>query len=330
MSNTNMNKAKAEKNDEFYTRLTDIEDELKNYKDMFRGKTVLCNCDDPKWSNFWIHLHKKFTTYGLKELISTHYEPNGSSYCLTYNHNGYTCADDWDTETGFERPLKGNGDFRSEECIELLKKADIVITNPPFSLFREYVAQLKEYKKDFIIIGNFNAVVCKKIFPLIRNDEIRIGYNFVKEFVQPDGTAKKFGNICWYTTLSVRTHKEPFPFIRRYADNPTKYPKYDNYDAVNVDKVCDIPEDYDGVMGVPITFLTRFNPNEFDIVSFRKGEDGKDLVFTSKEERKNPTVLSHPCTTCVGGILQGAEGKINGKKTYARVLIRRKKGEHIK
>lgn len=304
MSNKNMNKAKVEKNDEFYTRLEDIQEECWNYRTYFKGKTIFCNCDDPKWSNFWKYFHIYFNTFGLKELVSTHYEPNGSSYVLNYRGEN-----DIDCGMGRMYSLKGNGDYASEECLRLLDRADIVVTNPPFSLFRSYVTTLLEHKKDFLIIGNYNAVTYKEIFPLIKRNVIRIGYNPVKEFKLPDGTSKKFGNINWFTTLPVETQREKFIFTRTVKDSPELYKKYDNYDAINVDKVSDIPEDYFGVMGVPVTFLTKYNPEEFEIL----GSQGWD---------KDDIIRKIYCGT-KSSADDDFKTNINGKATYARIFIRR-------
>lgn len=304
MSNKNMNKAKVEKNDEFYTRLEDIQDECWKYRTYFKGKTIFCNCDDPKWSNFWKYFHINFNAFGLKELVSTHYEPNGTSYVLNYRGEN-----DIDCEMGRMYPLKGNGDYASEECLKLLDRADIVVTNPPFSLFRSYVATLLEHKKDFLIIGNYNAVTYKEIFPLIKRNVVRIGYNPVKEFRLPDGTSKKFGNINWFTTLPVETQHEKFVFTRTIKDNSDLYKKYDNYDAINVDKVSDIPEDYFGVMGVPITYLIKHNPDEFEILGYKQCD-------------KDDIIKKIYCGTKASAD-DDFQTYINGKATYGRVFIRR-------
>lgn len=280
-ANANLHKAKDAKNDEFYTQLTDVSKELMHYKQHFKDKIVLCNCDDPTWSAFWKYFHLNFAELGLKKLISTHYDKNNPTYKMIYEG-----GDDNDIEVGTKTPLEGNGDFRNAECIELLKEADIVVTNPPFSLFREYVAVLMEYEKRFLIIGNKNAITYKDFFPLLQEDKIWIGNTNVKEFLQPDGTIKKFGNIGWYTNLDIAKRHQKIITWKSYT--PSEYPTYDNYAAINVDKVADIPVDYDGVMGVPITFLDCYNPDQFEIVAFRKGDDGKDLVFTRERERVQP------------------------------------------
>lgn len=197
-ANANLHKAKDAKNDEFYTQLTDVAKELMHYKAHFKDKIVLCNCDDPTWSAFWKYFHLNFAELGLKKLISTHYDRENPTYKMEY-----AGGDDNDIEVGVKVPLEGNGDFRNQECIELLKEADIVVTNPPFSLFREYVAVLMEHEKEFLIIGNMNAITYKEIFPLIKDNKIWLGCTNVKEFIQPDGSLKKFGNVGWFTNLEL-------------------------------------------------------------------------------------------------------------------------------
>ena len=257
--NSNLNKARVAKNDEFYTQLTDVAKELMHYKAHFKDKIVLCNCDDPTWSAFWKYFHLNFAELGLKKLISTHYDREEATYKMEY-----TGGDDNNIEVGVKTPLEGNGDFRNKECLDLLDESDIVVTNPPFSLFREYVAVLMEHEKKFLIIGNKNAIVYKEFFPLLKDNEVWIGFTNVKEFLQPDGSIKKFGNIGWFTNLDVAKRHEKLILWKKYT--PEEYPKYDNYDAINVDKVSEIPCDYDGVMGVPITFLDKYNPEQFEIV----------------------------------------------------------------
>lgn len=301
MKNTNLHAAKMAKNDEFYTRYEDINAEINTfehgYRPHFENAVVYCNCDDPEWSNFWKFFKSRFHAYKMKKLISTHYEPSGaSSYALEY-----------DGERTKRIELEGNGDFRSPECIELLKQADIVVTNEPFSLFREYMAQLIEYKKKFIIIGNMNALTYKEVFPLIKNNEVWLGYNPVKAFLQPDGTEKKFGNILWYTNLDIPKRHQPIKLCQRYSDNPSRYPKYDNYDAINVDKVAEIPCDYDGVMGVPITFLDKYCPEQFEIMGM------------SASAGYNPEIVG---IAFLGE--KDARPLIGGKNTYARVFTKRR------
>ena len=302
--NENLKNAKEAKNDEFYTQLSDISKELCNYKKHFENKVVFCNCDDPDWSNFWIYFHLNFSDLKLKKLIATHYDKDGNpSYLMEYEG-----GNDSDSKCWSQRHLKGNGDFRSEECVELLKQADIVVTNPPFSLFREYVAQLMEHEKKFLIIGNKNAITYKEFFPLLKDNKVWIGYNAVKEFKQPDGTIKKFGNIGWYTNLDIKKrHKSLLDTLTKsYELHIDEYEKYDNYDAINVDRVKDIPEDYFGVMGVPITYMDNHNPDEF-------------VILNANNFRKNDTVpiKSH-------GLIKDKESSVNGTSKYVRILIKRK------
>jgi len=301
--NTNLHKAKREKNDEFYTQLSDIEDELRHYKAHFKGKTVLCNCDDPRVSNFFHYFSHNFEHLGLKKLIATCYKnqnrdlfsQNDSEQAIYLEYNG----DKNDNrvpdpeEIGIHQ-LQGDGDFRSAECIELLKQADIVATNPPFSLFREYVGQLMEHDKKFLILGALNAITYKEIFKLIKENKIWLGLNNgAKQFEVPDyydtksGTTiengKKYfnmGNVIWFTNLDHNRRHEKLILYKKYT--PEEYPKYDNYNAVNVNKVAEIPQDYAGYMGVPITFLSKYNPEQFEIVKFRKGDDEKDLSVNGK------------------------------------------------
>ena len=275
MANVSLSNAKRAKNDEFYTQLSDIENELKHYKSHFAGKVVYCNCDDARKSNFFRFFQKKFNDYGLKKLITTSYNENGHGSVLVYegDTNGNGKLDDTEIKVS---ELKGNGDFRSEECIELLKEADIVVTNPPFSLFREYIATLVQYNKKFLVIGNQNAITYKEIFPLIKENKLWTGNNMVKTFRVPQVTNKncevlpngdiiaKFGSICWFTNLDIKKRHEEIILYKKY--NEEEFPKYDNYDAIEVSKVCEIPKDYDGIMGVPITFLDKYNPSQFEIV----------------------------------------------------------------
>ena len=307
MANVSLSNAKRAKNDEFYTQLSDIENELKHYKSHFAGKVVYCNCDDARKSNFFRFFQKKFNDYGLKKLITTSYNENGHGSVLVYegDTNGNGKLDDSEIKVS---ELKGNGDFRSEECIELLKEADIVVTNPPFSLFREYIATLVQYNKKFLVIGNQNAITYKEIFPLIKENKLWTGNNMVKTFRVPQVTNKncevlpngeiiaKFGSICWFTNLDIKKRHEEIILYKSY--NEEEFPKYDNYDAIEVSKVCEIPKDYDGIMGVPITFLYRYNPSQFEIVGCANhGTDNKyDLC--------KPT--------------------IKGKLIYKRLLIKRK------
>lgn len=312
----NLNKAKQAKNDEFYTQIIDIEKELEHYKEHFYEKVILCNCDDPKWSKFWLYLKTNFNELGLSKLISTHYQQQESTYKLEYD--------------GFNEvitKLQGNGDFRSPECIEVLKEADIVVTNPPFSLFREYVAQLIEYDKKFLIIGSLNAITYKEIFPLIKNNELWTGYNKVKEFVQVDNTVKKFGNIQWYTNLDIGKRHEILETSCFYRGNEEKYPIYDNYPAINVDKVNAIPDDYFGVIGVPVTFLDKYCPEQFEIIGLGMSNLGLSVgVQPYKPEYRNYR-RNIQKRGCVDGDLYMVDDENHPVVPYARVLIQRNKKE---
>ena len=287
MASANLNQAKKAKNDEFYTQLADIERELSHYKEHFRGKTVLCNCDDPRVSNFFHYFAYNFEHLGLKRLITTCYKSQDADLFGSHDSEQAVWLEYFGDKNGDKIPnpneigihyFKGDGDFRSAECIELLKQADIVVTNPPFSLFREYVAQLIEYKKKFLIIGSKNAITYKEIFPLLKDNEMWIGINGVKTFLKPGGEEQNFGNIGWYTNLVHKRRNEEIVLYKQYA--PDSYPKYDNYDAINVDKVSDIPCDYDGAMGVPITFLDKYNPKQFEIIG-----QGQGLLYRSLPNR---------------------------------------------
>lgn len=292
MANSSLHRAKKAKKDEFYTQLSDIEKELKHYKEHFKGKVVYCNCDDPCVSKFFHYFSHNFEKLGLKELIGTCYRSQqmemfsqGNSeravwlkYTGDKNGNRVPDAEEID-----KYPLASDGDFRyDKKCLELLDRADIVVTNPPFSLFREYVAQLVEYGKEFIIIGNMNAITYKEIFKLIKENNLWLGHTHPKVFLQPDGSEKHFGNICWYTNLPTKKRTEDLVLTGVYYGNEDEYPHYDNYDAIEVSKVKNIPKDYEGVMGVPITFLDKHNPEQFEIVKFRKGDDDKDLSIGGK------------------------------------------------
>jgi len=283
--------AQKQKKDEFYTQLVDIELEVKHYKEHFKDKTVYCNCDDPEYSHFWKYFNLNFEYLGLKRLLATHYEDTKQSYMLEMWRDSNGTHSDIKT-------LRQNGDFRSPECIELLKQADIIVTNPPFSLFREYIAQLMEYEKKFLIIGNVNALTYKEVFPLIQANKVWLGVSIHsggREFRVPDSypiTAAGFrvdeqGNkyICvkgvrWYTNLDYTERHEGLILYKNYSKE--EYPLYDNCNAININKTVDIPCDYEGLMGVPITFLDKYNPSQFEIVRPRKGDDGKDLCVNGK------------------------------------------------
>ena len=284
--NKNLSDARRNKKDEFYTQLVDIEAELKHCKDHFKDKVVLCNCDDWEKSNFVKYFKDNFKNLALNKLIATCWVENGNGKLFEYN------GSDIKVEL-----LKGDGDFRSQECVELLKQADIVVTNPPFSLFREYIAQLMEYNKKLLIIGNINAITYKETFPLIKENKIWFGINNggskwfrVQDHydIKTDSRKKivegkkyfSMGNINWFTNLYHKKRSENLILYKTY--NKEDYPKYDNCDAINVNLVKEIPKDYKGLMGVPITFLYKHNPKQFEIVHFRKGDDGKDLSIKGK------------------------------------------------
>jgi len=333
--NRNLNAALKAKNDEFYTQLADIERELKHYKKHFMGKVVYCNCDDPRVSNFFHYFSYNFEKLGLKKLIATCYKSQNidlfsqndseQSIILEYNgdKNNNNIPDP--NEIGIKK-LKGDGDFRSKECIEILKQADIVVTNPPFSLFREYVSQLIEYDKKFLIIGSQNAISYKEVFKLIQENKIWLGYNAVKKFRMPENYEHNsikiengikyavFGNICWFTNLDIAKRHEDLILYKNYSID--EYPNYDNYNAIEVSKVTDIPLDYDGAMGVPITFLDKYNPKQFQILGItdRENNSGLKTKTYTKEDVSNPGDLNRRAAIKVGS---------NYKPTYARLLIRR-------
>lgn len=279
--NTNLSKAKKAKNDEFYTRLRDIENELNEYDPaVFKDKTIFCNCDDPTRSNFWIFFHMNFNRFGLKKLIATHYNMDGSpSYAMEYSSKDP--KDDVDFDKGTKISLKGDGDFRSNECIDLLKQSDMVVTNLPFSMFREFVAQLEEYHKQFIVIGNKNAITYKEIFPLIKDNKLWLGFSQPKEFNTPNGMTKKVNGLTrWFTNVDTKKRHHKLETVYRWRKRkekyPDLYPQYDNYDAIEVGKVLQIPLDYDDVMGVPITFLDKFDPDQFEILGITSGRKEYD------------------------------------------------------
>lgn len=308
-TNTNLHNAKRVKNDEFYTRFEDIEAEVMKYRKQFRDKVVYLPCDDPaeKKSEFWSFFVANFESFGLKKLIATHYEENGQAYKIWIDRDNDLNHDGWiDDGDAIQEDLVGNGDFRSPECIEILKECDIVCTNPPFSLFREFVNVIMTHGKQCLIIGNQNAFTYAEIFELIKNNRLWTGYNMVKEFNQPDGSIKKFGNVCWFTNMKTSKRDEEQVLTKTY--NPIDYPTYENYNAIEVGKVVNIPKDYDGVMGVPITFIDKYNPNQFIIIGHTHSSDNSPEV----EEIRTDSNHRH------GGF-------INGKEKYMRILIRRKK-----
>ena len=289
MANENLHKAKEAKNDEFYTQLSDVAEELRHYKEHFKGKVVFCNCDDPSWSAFWRYFHLNFEHLGLKKLIATHYDKEKPTYKMEYEG-----GDDNDVEIGIKTPLEGNGDFRNQECIDLLKEADIVVTNPPFSMYRTYLAQLIEYKKDFIIWSNNNSITYKEVFPLIKENKIWLGYlaNKTCIFGLPDNYAKwdekitekmndghKYGKvpaISVFTNLDIKKRHEKLILWKNYT--PDNYATYDNYDAINVDRVAEIPCDYCESWEVTEEEFKNFPADEWEIT--RTGErDGEKSFF---------------------------------------------------
>ena len=306
MSKSNeLTNARTGKKDEFYTQYEDIEKEMEYHKNSFKDKIVYCNCDDPTWSAFWNYFHKNFNTLGLKKLISTHYKEDDTSYKMVYEG-----GDDKNINIGNITPLEGNGGFQTEECLALLDEVDIVVSNPPFSLFRDYVDILIEHNKKFLILGNMNAITCKNIFPLFRDNKMWYGasiHSGNRKFIVPDDyplTASCCGvdengqryirvkGVRWFTNLDYSARYVDLPLTKKYS--PDEYPKYENCDAINVNKYRDIPSDYDNVMGVPITFIDGYNPKQFKIL-------GLDKDFTSDKKR----------------------GIINGKQLYARVFIKK-------
>ena len=296
--NSSLRTAKRVKNDEFYTRYEDIEAEVMKYRKQFKDKVVYLPCDDPaeKKTEFWAFFVNNFDAFGLKKLIATHFDENGKAYKIWIDSDisGDGYIDDADA---MQEDLIGNGDFRSPECTDILEECDIVCTNPPFSMFREFIDWIMKKNKSFLIIGSQNAFTYKETFKLIKENRIWTGYNMVKKFYQPDGSIKEFGNICWFTNMENSKRNEEFVFTKTY--NPIDYPKYDNYDAIEVSKIVNIPSDYDGVMGVPITFIYKYNPNDFEILGDSRYHDGSDTANDINF--------------------------INGKGLYRRVLIRRRK-----
>ena len=283
--NKNLHKAKTAKNDEFYTLREDIDKELQYYESHFAGKVVYCNCDTEE-SNFYKYFVDNYDRLGLAGLLRMNY----------------------DSKTG-------DGDFRGEESIELLKQADIVVTNPPFSLFREYIAQLMEYEKKFIIVGNKNAIINKEIFPLVKDNKIWFGYTGPNEFALPGGKlTKKVNGLCrWFTNLKHKKRNEDLILYKKYTKKD--YPKYDNYDAIEVSKVKDIPVDYDGAMGVPVTFLDKYNPTQFEIVWQAAGNT---RACAPEDILKRLGYKQHKED-------RGGVPVINGKRKYTRILIKKRK-----
>lgn len=363
MAHKTLKKAFKEKKDEFYTQLSDIEKELKHYKDQFNNKIVYCNADDPFESNFFKYFASNFNLLGLKKLIATSYAGSpivGNQLSIfeiegiksaekkepmkieinevrDYNNDGAVNIADVEHLLKHNKnsavPLKGSGDFRSKECIEILKEADIVVTNPPFSLFREYIAQLDEYDKRFLIIGNTNAITYKETFKLIKENKMRTGYtnfNVGMFFVVPDNW-KKYHHIdddgnkiarvstsCWFTNLEVKKHMEDLILFKTYKGNEKDYPMYDNYDAIEVSRVANIPVDFEGNMGVPITFVDKHNPEQFEILGFTHRNDPYNLktkTYTESDADNFNDLNGSPVIMEDG----------NPKLIYMRIIIRNKK-----
>jgi len=318
--NSGLNTAKRNKKDEFYTQISDIERELRHYRKQFKGKVVYCNCDDPYVSAFFEYFTKNFEFLGLKKLVTTCYKSqrmdlfsqNDSEQAIKLEYTGgapnsLPTPDDIGITL-----LEGDGDFRSQECIDILNEADIVVTNPPFSLFIEYVAQLDDFDKKFIIIGHQNAITYKDVFPIIKKNRMWLGYGFKRNmahFIAPhyEDTASdadhregmiRVSGVVWYTNLDHEKRHEELILVQRYNGNESSYPKYDNYDAIEVSKTQEIPSDYQGVMGVPITFLTKYNPEQFELLGCNRG------------------VNQDPNGT------YGKGSYLNGKETFKRLFIR--------
>lgn len=311
---------KKNKRDEFYTQLTDIEKEIKHYTKHFKGATVFCNCDDPTESHFFRFFANNFDHLGLKKLVTTHFDGEKSTYKLEITRGLDVNEDGKFNEADVVKTkLRQNGDFRSPESVELLKEADIVVTNPPFSLFREYITQLVEHQKKFLVLGNMNAVTYKEIFALVKEGKMWWGASLSGSndvwFSVPDSYAKpkaqghykkengisyhKLRQVVWYTNLDFSKRHEMLDLWKKYTEE--EYPKYDNYDAINVNKVAEIPEDYDGIMGVPITFIDKYNPDQFEIIG---------MIAPGKN---NPNYVGEPL--------------IKGEYKYRRIAIQSKKGE---
>ncbi|MCL2513033.1 MAG: adenine-specific methyltransferase EcoRI family protein [Oscillospiraceae bacterium] len=362
MATRTLYNAKKSKADEFYTQLVDIEEELRHYKEQFRDKVIFCNCDDPYESNFFKFFAMSFNSWGLKKLIATCYigspiadtqlslfdnEPTEDKTTKSPHKITITEVDDYNADGAIDLAdveyllgnkkntltrLKGDGDFRSSECVELLKEADIVVTNPPFSLFREYVAQLIEFDKKFLIIGNKNALTYREIFRYIKESKLQTGYRNINDdiwFIVPDDyeyekvvNGKKVKHImaCWFTNLDVAKHHEEISLYKRYT--PEEYPLYYNYDAINVDVVTDIPYDYDGAMGVPVTFIDKHNPKQFEIIGLGVSNSGVEIgVKPYAPEHKKYRKEVQKRGAVDGDLYMLENGEI--KVPYARVIIKR-------
>jgi hypothetical protein len=345
MANKSLGSAKKARNDEFYTQLPDIERELRHYTDQLRGKVIFCNCDDPYESNFFKFFAMSFNELKIKKLIVTCYNPSpvaGSQLALfdvnpplkkgmkkgakhaykieiteVRDYDGDGSVNLADVEYLIKhggnslKLLKGDGDFRSQECQELLQQADIIVTNPPFSLFREYLDQLIENGKQFVIVAPDSALHYKEIFKLIKENKVWLGYGRVKEFFQPDGTIKKMGNIGWLTNLDTTKRHNILTLYKKYT--PEEYPHYDNLDAIDVSKTTEIPEDYFGMMGVPDTFLDKYNPEQFELIGIPTGNSGKHIGVTKNYRgRTDISFTKDGKTSC----------------PYSRIIIKLKSNEN--
>lgn len=369
MAHDTLKNASKAKKDEFYTQLTDIEKELKHYKDQFKDKIVYCNADDPFESDFFKYFAANFNLLGLKKLIATSYagSPIVGNQLSVFDIEGIKTEDrkepmmievnevkDFNNDGAINitdveyllrhdkntaKPLKGSGDFRSRECVEILKKADIVVTNPPFSLFREFVSQLEEHNKKFLIIGNTNAITYKETFRLIKENKMRTGYtnfNVGMFFVVPDDW-KKYHHIddngnkiarvstsCWFTNLKVDKHNEDLILYKTYEGNEDVYPNYENYDGIEVSKVANIPVDYKGAMGVPITFVDKHNPEQFEIIGLGISNSGIEIgVQPYKAEHKKYRKEVQKRGAVDGDLYMMQDGVV--KVPYARILIKNKR-----
>ncbi|WP_076922837.1 adenine-specific methyltransferase EcoRI family protein [Pseudoalteromonas sp. SK20] len=343
--NKNLNKAKSNKKDEFYTQLSDIERELKHYKKHFKGKVVYCNCDDPRVSNFFHYFSYNFEKLGLKKLIATCYK-NQSMDLFSQNDSEQAIYLEYegdknnnmipDPEEIGVKTLNGDGDFRSEESIELLKQADIVVTNPPFSLFREYVGQLIEYDKKFVIVGHQNAIKYKEIFPLIRANKVWLGFgfkggaaHFINKHYEDYATATdrkegmiRVSGVHWFTNLDINKRHEDLILYKEYS--PEEYPKYENFDAINVDKTKDIPVDYPGMMGVPITFMDKYNPDQFEIIGVGIAKSGLEIgIEPYKPEHKKYRKEVQKRGAVDGDLYMMVDGVVT--VPYTRIIIKNKR-----
>jgi hypothetical protein len=345
--NNNLKKAKSGKNDEFYTELTDIEKELRHYKDHFKGKTVFCNCDDPRVSNFFHYFSYNFEALGLKKLITTCYKNQNSDLFSEHKSESAIYLEYTGDKNGNRVPdaeeigiinLKGDGDFRSPESISLLKEADIVVTNPPFSLFREYVAQLIEYDKKFLIVGHQNAIKYKEIFPLIRDNKIWLGFgfnggaaHFINKHYEDYASANnhkegmiRVSGVHWFTNLDIRKRHEDIILYKTYYGNETNYLKYENFDAINVDITKDIPMDYAGYIGVPITFMDKYNPDQFEIIGVGIANLGLEMgIQPYKPEHKKFRKEVQKRGAVNGDLYFVKNGEV--EVPYSRIIIKNKR-----